>query len=36
MRQGRFAEIDLENIIEELESMARSDKIYAPVVSAQV
>ncbi|KJU82498.1 protein containing DUF29 [Candidatus Magnetobacterium bavaricum] len=26
LRQGRFAEIDLENIIEELESMARRDR----------
>ncbi|KJU84641.1 protein containing DUF29 [Candidatus Magnetobacterium bavaricum] len=26
LRQGRFAEIDLENIIEELESMARNNK----------
>ncbi|MBF0607199.1 MAG: DUF29 domain-containing protein [Candidatus Magnetobacterium sp. LHC-1] len=26
LRQGRFAEIDLENIIEELEDMARSNK----------
>ncbi|KJU84442.1 protein containing DUF29 [Candidatus Magnetobacterium bavaricum] len=26
LRQGRFSEIDLENIIEELESMARKDR----------
>ncbi|KJU85540.1 protein containing DUF29, partial [Candidatus Magnetobacterium bavaricum] len=25
LRQGRFAEIDLENIVEELESMARNN-----------
>ncbi|MBF0539735.1 MAG: DUF29 domain-containing protein, partial [Nitrospirae bacterium] len=26
LRQGRFTEIDIENIVEELESMGRSDK----------
>ena len=36
LRQGRFAEIDVDNIAEELESMGRSERRYRFISSGLI